>query len=88
MTIFPVPANKSQTYGVAHIKAITLLEKHAIKSAGLISFPECRRVLSWLYHFDRCEVFAFLVELEAKGMCQIIPYRGVKIGIRRDNDRR
>ncbi len=87
MTICAAPAHKLQLVGVVYIKAVTLLEKHAIKSGnGLISFPECRRVLSWLYHLDKEEAFVFLGELEAQGMCRIIPYRGVKINSRREND--
>lgn len=80
MAICAASANKSQPPGIAYSKALTLLERHAIKSGGgLISFPECRRVLSWLYHLDREEVYLFLAELEEQGMCKVVPFRDVKI---------
>lgn len=77
-------ANKDEpTPGVAQRKALILLERHARQSRGLISFPECRRVLSHLYHFDREEVFAFLTEMEQQGLCTIIPFHGVHFNNRR-----
>lgn len=80
MAICAAPTNKPQPLGIAYSKAITLLKRHAIKSGGgLISFAECRRVMSWLYHLDREEVFIFLAELEAQDLIKVIPFRGVKI---------
>ncbi len=87
MAIYANQANKPQASGVAYAKAITLLERHTVKSrGGIISFAECRRVLSWLYHFDREEVFVFLDELQAQGLCRVVPYKGVKIDSMRGND--
>ncbi len=77
---YTAPRYKSQPPGVAYSKALILINKHAIKSSGgLISFAECRRVLSWLYHLNRNEVYLFLAELEEQGLCKVVPFRGVKI---------
>lgn len=80
MNTYALPANKDEpTAGIAYRKALILLERHARGNGGYISFPECRRVLSHLYHLSKDEVFVFLGEMEEQGLCRIIPYHGVKI---------
>lgn len=80
MAINVAPTNKDEpTAGIAYRKALILLERHARGSRGYISFPECRRVLSHLYHLSKDEVFVFLGEMEEQGLCLNIPYHGIKI---------
>jgi hypothetical protein len=73
--------NKTQpSWDTAHRKARKLIVLHAKKtSGGIYPFAECRKVLAWLFHFERGEVFAFLGEMEEQGLCRIIPYHGVRI---------
>ncbi len=83
MIMNTIPAHKDQPLeaGIAHRKALTLLERHANKTSGgrFIPFPECKRILSHLFHLSRDEVFVFLGEMEEQGLCTIIPYHGIKI---------
>lgn len=79
MQAYAPPTNKPQP-GIAYAKAVALIGKHAVRdSGGVISYAECRRVLSWLYHLNREEVFVFLGELESRGLCIVIPYRGIRL---------
>lgn len=73
--------NKPETpaAGVAHKKVLASLERHALKTRGgrFVSFPECRSVLSHLFHLKGDEAFHFLEEMEQQGLCRLIPYHGI-----------
>lgn len=65
---------------VVESKAVHSLNKHATKSGGdIISYKECKRVFSWLYHINTDEVFLFLRELEERGLLVQVPGHGVRI---------
>jgi hypothetical protein len=78
-----VRAQKAQNQSepsISHLKAMKLIERHASKrQSGLITFPEVRKILSWLYHLNRSESKQFLMELKFLGLIYYHPYHGIKI---------
>lgn len=75
-------ALKPQTRpNIAIEKALSLLDKHAVKTSGrIISFKECRRILGWLYHFNKQETERFLFEVKELGLIERKSYHGIRIG--------
>jgi hypothetical protein len=83
MKKLPLMGQKTQTSnqpGVPYLKAIKLIDKHAKKrQSGIVPFSEARKVLSWLFHFDREESRKFIIELRKLGLVSYHPYHGIKI---------
>ena len=80
MTDSNLLAYKDQSTSVLHKKALRLLNRHARKtSGGIITFPEARRVLSWLFHLSKSESREFLKELTRAGLIEVKPFHGIRI---------
>jgi len=60
-------------------KILARLAKCYKSKAGIISFKEVFRTLSWLFHLNKQEAWSFLREMQEKGIIQIIPYKGIRI---------
>ena len=78
---------KTQTYGVAHHKALPHLAERAKRYQGkILPFPQARLVLSWLFRLSKEESWLFLKEMQSLGLIQMVPHRGIRIlqEVRRD----
>jgi len=72
--------SKENNPSVAHIKACGYLVKHGVKrSSGIIPYPEVKRVLSWLFHFNKSESWEFIAELQSSKLIKRYPYHGILV---------
>jgi hypothetical protein len=72
-------AQKSEG-SILHNKIIKELGDRCLQSkSGILSFKDVRRVLSWHFHLGKDESWCLFKELEFLGLCEIVPYHGIRI---------
>lgn len=77
-TIYVITPHKDEA-PVPYRKALALLRLHANGKGRYIPLPECKRVLSHLFHLTKEEAYNFLDEMEQLGLVEQVPYHGIKI---------
>lgn len=78
-----LPAHKSEPLPLLYLKAIDIIEKHAIRKGiiknRIVPFPQIHHTLSTMFHLSKQDSKKVLYELKEAGLLEIVPYHGIRL---------